>query len=78
MLYRINIPTNKITIGTQKPLKGMAERLLLKYLALWKLPGTEEPGRLQSMGPQESDMTEQLSTAHRQTLLFIIFFLQTN
>ena len=26
----------------------------------WKIPWTEEPGRLQSMGRQESDMTEQL------------------
>ena len=27
-------------------------------------PWTEEPGGLQSMGSQESDMTEQLNTAH--------------
>ena len=27
----------------------------------WKIPWTEEPGRLQSMGRKESDMTEQLS-----------------
>ena len=26
----------------------------------WKLPWMEEPGRLQSMGPEESDMTERL------------------
>ena len=26
----------------------------------WKIPWTEEPGGLQSMGPQESDTTEQL------------------
>ena len=26
----------------------------------WKLPWKEEPGRLQSMGPQESDTTERL------------------
>ena len=26
----------------------------------WKIPWTEEPGRLQSMGLLESDMTEQL------------------
>ena len=24
----------------------------------WKIPWTEEPGRLQSMGPKECDMTE--------------------
>ena len=26
----------------------------------WKIPWMEEPGRLQPMGSQESDMTEQL------------------
>ena len=26
----------------------------------WKIPGTEEPGRLQSMGREESDSTERL------------------
>ena len=26
----------------------------------WKIPWTEEPGKLQSMGRYESDMTEQL------------------
>ena len=26
----------------------------------WKIPWTEEPGRLQSMGSQESDMAERL------------------
>ena len=30
----------------------------------WESPWTEEPGRLQSMGHKESDLTEQLSTAH--------------
>ena len=28
----------------------------------WKIPWTEEPGRLQSMGYKESDTTKQLST----------------
>ena len=28
----------------------------------WRFPWTEEPGRLQSMGSQGSDMTEGLST----------------
>ena len=28
----------------------------------WKIPWTEEPGELQSMGLQESDMTEQLDS----------------
>ena len=30
----------------------------------WKIPWTEELGGLQSTGRKESDMTEQLSTAH--------------
>ena len=28
----------------------------------WRIPWTEEPGRLQSMGSQESDMTERLQS----------------
>ena len=27
----------------------------------WKIPWTEEPGRLQAVGPKESDITEELS-----------------
>ena len=30
----------------------------------WRIPWTEEPGGLQSMGSQESDMTEQLTHTH--------------
>ena len=30
----------------------------------WRIPWTEEPGRLQSMGSQELDTTERLSTVH--------------
>ena len=30
----------------------------------WRIPWTEEPGRLPSMGLQESDTTERLSTKH--------------
>ena len=33
-----------------------------------RIPGTEEPGRLQSVGSQESDMTERLSTHTHSTL----------
>ena len=33
----------------------------------WEIPWTEEPGGLQSTGPQESDTTEQL------TLLLLLF-----
>ena len=30
----------------------------------WKIPWTEEPGRLQSVGRRELDMTERLSIVH--------------
>ena len=30
----------------------------------WEIPWTEESGRIQSMGPQESDMTQQLNHHH--------------
>ena len=32
----------------------------------WEIPWTKECGRLQSMGSQESDTTEQLSYHHHQ------------
>ena len=32
----------------------------------WRIPWTEEPGRLQSIGSQESDMTEATEHTHRQ------------
>ena len=30
-------------------------------ILVWKIPWTQEPGRLQSVGSQESDMTERLN-----------------
>ena len=30
-------------------------------IVAWRIPWTEEPGRVQSMGSQESDMTQQLN-----------------
>ena len=37
----------------------------------WRIPWTEEPDRLQSMGQKESDITETLST---HTLMICAFF----
>ena len=34
----------------------------------WRIPWTEEPGGLQFMGSQESDMTEQLNHHHGEEL----------
>ena len=42
-------------LGQEDPLeKGMATHPII---LAWKIPWTEEPGKLQSMGSQQSDMT---------------------
>ena len=47
-------------LGWKDPLeKGMATH---SGILAWRIPWTEEPGGLQSMGLQESDTTEQLNT----------------
>ena len=48
------------SLDWEDPLEeGMATH---SSIPAWRIPWTEEPGGLQSMGPQESDTTEQLST----------------
>jgi len=50
------------SLGGDDPLeKEMATH---SSILAWRIPWTEEPGRLQSMGSQESDMTEQLNHHH--------------
>ena len=45
-------------LGREDPLeKEMATH---SSILAWRIPSTEEPGRLQSMGLQESDMTTKL------------------
>ena len=43
------------SLGQEDPL----EKKMATYSSIlaWEIPWTEEPGRLQSMGSQESDMT---------------------
>ena len=55
-----NLPAKQETwvqsLGQEDPLeKGTHSSILA-----WRIPWTEEPGGLQSMGSQESDMTERL------------------
>ena len=38
---------------------------VLSSVLAWKVPWTEEPGGLQSMGSQESDTTERLNRRHQ-------------
>ena len=46
-------------LGQEDPLeKGMAAH---SSTLAWRIPWTEEPGGLQSMGPQEWDATERLT-----------------
>ena len=58
-----NLPAMQETqirsLGWEDPLeKEMATH---SSILAWRIPWTEEPGRLQSMGRKESDMTEQLT-----------------
>ena len=47
------------SLGQEDPLeKGLATH---SSILAWKIPWTEEPGGLQSMGSQESGTTEQLT-----------------
>ena len=46
-------------LGWEDPLEK--EMAIHSRNIAWKIPWTEEPGRLQSMESQESDMTERLS-----------------
>ena len=44
------------SLGWEDPLeKGMATH---SSILAWRIPWTEEPGMLQSMGPKELEMTE--------------------
>ena len=43
-------------LGRENPLEN--EMTTQSRILAWRIPWTEEPGRLQSMGSQESDTTE--------------------
>ena len=50
------------SLGQEDPLeKEMASH---SSILAWRISWTEEPGRLQSMGPQESDLTQWLNHHH--------------
>ena len=49
------------SLGGEDPLeKEMATH---SSILIWRIPWTEEPGRLQSVGSQELDMTEWLNNS---------------
>ena len=43
------------SLGQEDPLEK--EMVVYSSILAWRIPWTEEPGGLQSMGSQESDMT---------------------
>ena len=52
------------SLGREDPLEeGMATH---SSILAWRIPWTEEPSGLQSMGSQELDMAEQLSIAQHR------------
>ena len=56
------------SLGWDDPLeKGLAT---LSSILAWRIPWTEEPGGLQSMGSQRVGHTEQLSLSHTHTHIF--------
>ena len=44
------------SLGQEDPLEE--EMATHSSILAWRIPWTEEPGRVQAMGSQESDMTE--------------------
>ena len=58
-----NLPAMQETQETQVPSLGLEDPLeegmaTHSSIFAWTIPWTKEPGRLQSMGSKESDMTE--------------------
>ena len=50
------------SLGQEDPLEK--EMAIHSSIPAWRIPWTEEPDGLQSMGPQELDMTEVTYHAH--------------
>ena len=70
-----NLPANAKDIGGmvqslrwEDPLEK--ETATHSSILAWRIPWTEEPGGLQSMGLEESDVTEQLSTHIANTIRY--------
>ena len=51
--------TRVLSLGWEDPL----DKVMVPYFCIlpWRIPWTEEPGRLQSVGHKESDITKRLS-----------------
>ena len=60
------------SLGWEDPLEK--ELATHSSILAWKIPWTEEPGGLQSMGLQESDMTERLYNNKVHIQIIFLFF----
>ena len=59
------------TLGWEDPLEeGMTTH---SSILAWRIPWTEEPGGLQSMGHKVSDLTEQLNNNNKHMKLQVVF-----
>ena len=54
--------TGVLSLGREDPLEK--EMATPSSILAWRIPWTEQPGRLQSMGSQELDMTYRLNHHH--------------
>ena len=62
--------THVRSLGQEDPLKkGMATH---SRILAWRIPWTEEPGGLQSMGRKESDATERLKHSSAQPCFLLV------
>ena len=58
------------SLGQEDPLEEGVETH--SSILAWRIPRTEEPGRLQSIGLQELDTTEMTEHAHTKSRLILI------
>ena len=58
-----NLSASAGDVGSIPGWGGSLEKEMATHSSIlaWEIPWTEEPGRLQSFGSKESDMTEQLN-----------------
>ena len=64
------------SLGQEDPLeKGLTTH---SSILAWEIPWMEEPGGLQSMGPQEVDTTEQLTLSLSRNTYNVVLTLVVN
>ena len=61
------------SLGREDPLER--EMAAHSSILAWRIPWTEEPGRLQSMGSEELDTTERLNHHHSISTVFIVIII---